>query len=241
MAALQPLKFISVAPLKKHTATVIFVHGLGDSGHGWKPVADMFKRDPGLSHVKWVLPHAETMKVTANMGMEMPSWFDIYDFKPNTQVDESGMLRTAHRLNQLITNEIDSGIPANRIVLGGFSQGGAMAVLTGLSTERKLGGVIVLSAWVPLKDKFKAMASDHCKFVPIFWGHGKDDPLIKFEYGVNSVEYLKSALGIPIVAPDAPEKGGISFHSYDGVEHSTSTQELGDLKNWLKRVVPTQE
>ncbi|EMD40368.1 hypothetical protein CERSUDRAFT_110964 [Gelatoporia subvermispora B] len=241
MAAIHPLKFISVAPLKKHTATVIFVHGLGDSGYGWKPVADMFKTDPAFHNVKWVLPHAPPMKVTANMGMEMPSWFDIYDFKPNTPDDEAGMLRTVHLLNQLITNEIDAGIPASRILLGGFSQGGAMSVVTGLTTERKLAGIVALSAWLPLKDKLKAMVSDHYKSVPIFWGHGKEDPLIRYEYGVRSIEFLKSTLGIPTAAPDALEKGGLIFHSYEGLEHSTNMQELSDLKEWLKKVLPAQD
>jgi len=239
MAALQPLKFASVAARAKHTATVIFVHGLGDTGHGWAPVAEMFSHDPALSHVKWILPHAPIMSVTANMGMRMPSWFDIvsFDFKDE---DEPGILKTSHSLNQLISAEVDAGIPADRIVLGGFSQGGAMSLLTGLTTERKLGGVAVLSGWLPLKDKFKAMVSDHIKSIPIFWGHGQDDPLVRYTWGSQSVDFLTSHLkitrfGLPEPSARTP---GVAFHSYPGVEHSTNEEELGDLRSWIAKVIP---
>ncbi|KAI0940286.1 hypothetical protein AcV5_001435 [Taiwanofungus camphoratus] len=238
MAALQPLKFLTVNPRSKHTATIIFVHGLGDSGHGWKPVADVYARDNAMSHIKWILPHAHMSPVTANMGMEMPSWFDIFDFDFGGQEDEAGMLRTAHALNQLISAEIDAGIPANRVVLGGFSQGGAMSLLTGLTTERKLGGLVVLSGWLPLATKFKAMASPHIKSLPIFWGHGKRDPLVKYPLGVRSVEFLKSQLGVLPAASDSPQAGGICFNSYDGLPHSTNNEELRDLLAWLKKVLP---
>ncbi|KAH9948745.1 Phospholipase/carboxylesterase/thioesterase [Amylocystis lapponica] len=241
MAALQPLKFLTVSPLSKHTATVIFVHGLGDSGNGWKPVADMLKANTALSHVKWVLPHAPTMRVTANMGMEMPSWFDILSWGPDAPPDEAGMLRTVHGVNQLISAEVDAGIPANRIVLGGFSQGGAMTVLTGLTSERKLAGLVVLSGWLPLADKFKAMFSPPTKSVPIFWGHGTEDPVISFQRGVRSVEFLKSTLHFADATADAPQNGGINFNAYDGLPHSTSDQELRDLTEWLKKVLPQEE
>ena len=85
------------------------------------------------------------------------------------------------------------------------------------------------------------MASDHCKYLPIFWGHGKDDPLIRYEYGARSVEYLKSALGVPTAASDAPGKGGVIFNSYEGLEHSTNMKELDDVKEWLKKVLPAQD
>ncbi|PCH40774.1 Phospholipase/carboxylesterase [Wolfiporia cocos MD-104 SS10] len=241
MAALQPLKFLTVNPRAKHTATVIFVHGLGDSGHGWKPVADMFSMDAGLSHIKWILPHAPLMRVTANMGMEMPSWFDILDFEGKEQEDEAGMLRAVAQLNKLIDAEVNAGIPTERIVLGGFSQGGTISLLAALTSERKLGGVTMLSAWLPLMRKIKTMATPRNIETPMFWGHGEDDPLIEIDFGVRSVDLLKNDLKVPQGDHAAPERGGIIFNTYEDVPHSTSNQELRDLREWLKRVLPASE
>ncbi|KAJ7693823.1 Phospholipase/carboxylesterase/thioesterase [Mycena rosella] len=237
MAALAPLKFIAVPALSKHTATVIFVHGLGDTGSGWKPVADMFKTS--LPHVKWVLPHSPSMAVTANGGMVMPSWFDILSFGFDSEEDQPGMLKTAHSLNQLITAEVDAGIPAHRIVLGGFSQGGAMSLLTGLTAERKLAGLAILSGWLPLRASIKSMASEHATKLPIFWGHGAADPLVKFELARASVDFLTKNIGIT-EAPSTGDKG-LSFNAYPGVGHSTNEQELSDVKAWLTKVLPESE
>ncbi|KAJ7462157.1 Phospholipase/Carboxylesterase-domain-containing protein [Mycena latifolia] len=238
MAAIAPLKFIAVPALSKHTATVIFVHGLGDTGNGWKPVADMFKRD--LPHVKWVLPHSPAMPVTANGGMVMPSWFDILSFGFDSEEDQPGMLKTSHSLNQLITAEVDAGIPANRIVLGGFSQGGAMSLLTGLTAERKLAGLAILSGWLPLRASLKSMASEHATSIPIFWGHGTADPLVKFDLAERSVDFLKKNIGIP-EAPSTGELKGLSFNAYRGVGHSTNEKELDDLKAFLNKALPASE
>jgi len=238
MAALHPLKYLTVNPRAAHSATVIFIHGLGDSGHGWKPVADMFGADSALSHVKWVLPHAPVAPVTGNMGMAMPTWFDILDFELKSTEDEVGMLRSVASINKLIDAEVNAGVPTNRIVLGGFSQGGALSLLTSLTSERKLAGIVVLSGWLPLYQKMKMMATPVNTATPMFWGHGKDDPLIKFNLCVRSVDFLKQELGIPAAEAGAPEKGGLAFHSYEDLPHSTNNEELRDLKDWLKRVLP---
>ncbi|KZP03945.1 Phospholipase/carboxylesterase [Athelia psychrophila] len=235
MNVIQPLKTLIVKPISKHTATVIFVHGLGDSGHGWQPVAEILQRDPALSHIKWVLPHANQQPVTANGGMKMPSWFDIYSFDFDSDEDEAGMLKTSASINALISEEVNGDIDANRVILGGFSQGGAMSLLSGLTSERKLGGVAVLSGWLPLKNKFKAMAVSHAAQTPLFWGHGTSDPLVKFKLGTDSVEFLKSQLGFKQSDNSA---AGLDFHSYAGMAHSSCQEELNDLSAWLKRVAP---
>ncbi|KZT70330.1 Phospholipase/carboxylesterase [Daedalea quercina L-15889] len=242
MAALQPLRFLTVSPRAKHTATVIFIHGLGDSGHGWKPVADMFSRDAGLGHIKWVLPHAPSTPVTANMGMSMPSWFDVFEFDARAPEDEPGMLKSVASINKLIQAEVDAGIPSHRILLGGFSQGGAMSLLTALTAERKFAGVAVLSGWLPLSKKMKAMATPNILQTPLFWGHGEDDPLIEFQsMGLASIQFLKNELGIKPADPQAPEKGGLTFFSYEDLPHSTSTEELRDLQEWLKRIMKPED
>ncbi|KAF8638581.1 hypothetical protein AX17_002123 [Amanita inopinata Kibby_2008] len=231
-----PLKCLTVPASTRHTATVIFVHGLGDSGYGWKPVADIFQADAGLSHVKWILPHSPVRSVKANMGMEMPSWFDIYSFGFDADEDEKGMLESARKINDLITAEVDTGVDPSQIVLGGFSQGAAMSLLTGLTGERKLAGIAVLSGWLPLRHKFKALASRHATSIPIFWGHGSDDPLVRYELCSHSIECLKEKIGIPTTTPNNIK--GIESHTYQGMHHVTCPKELDDLKKWLKSVIP---
>ncbi|KAH9062742.1 Phospholipase/carboxylesterase/thioesterase [Lactarius vividus] len=229
-----PLIFDAIS---KHTATVIFLHGLGDTGYGWsQPVSAIFRKDPGLSHIKWVLPHAPSVPVTANSGLTMPAWFDIRSFDFSTDEDEVGMLSTVSYINQLISAEVDSGIDPGQIVVGGFSQGAAMSLLCGLANERQLGGVVSLSGWLVLRNKIKAMCSSHATSNPIFWGHGTADPLVKFALGRDSVDFLKNTLGLPEVpnAVGATTLKGITFKPYDGLGHGADPQELDDLAAWLK-------
>ncbi|CCM03357.1 uncharacterized protein FIBRA_05486 [Fibroporia radiculosa] len=178
------------------------------------------------------------MAVTANGGMEMPSWFDILDFDWRTREDEAGMRKTITSLGTFLDSEVAAGIPANRIVLGGFSQGGAISLLTALTSDKKLGGVTVLSGWLPLHQKIKSMVTSNNVTTPLFWGHGEDDPLVEFDMGVRSVEFLKKEFSIPTADPESPEKGGLMFNSYEDLPHSTSNEELRDLKEWLKKVLP---
>ncbi|KAJ3895598.1 Phospholipase/carboxylesterase/thioesterase [Lentinula edodes] len=231
------LHSLTVPAAKKHTATVIFVHGLGDTGHGWEPVANMFKKEPTLGHVKWVLPHSPQSPVTANMCMVMPSWFDIKSFGFKDVEDEAGMLKSKASLTQLIDAELAAGLAPNRIILGGFSQGAAMSLLTGLSLDKQLAGIVCLSGWVPIKDTLQKMLAPHSTQMPIFWGHGSSDPLVKPIFAEESVEFLKS-VGISNAKPG--ELSGLSYNIYPGVGHSTNMQELEDLKVWIAKVIPEQ-
>jgi len=233
-----PLKYITVNALSKHTATVIFVHGLGDTGKGWEPVAQMLSKDSELHHVKWILPHAPSKPVTANFGMVMPSWFDIKSFSFDSEEDERGMLESSRQLNELITAEIDSGLDTSRIILGGFSQGGAMSLLTGLTSERKLAGLAVLSGFLPLRHKFKAMLSDHARSTPLFWGHGLNDPLVKYNLCEKSVAFLKDECGIKELGNNDKDVVGLRCKAYKGMDHSWCPEEIYDLRSWLKSVVP---
>jgi predicted esterase len=149
--------------------------------------------------------------------------------------DEKGMMKTIHALNSLITTEIDAGTPASRILLGGFSQGGAMTVATGLTTERKLAGLAVMSGWAPMRNTLKTMLSDHFKQIPIFWGHGTRDPIVRYDVGKASEAWLES-VGVKKAATSGDI--GLDFHAYEGVEHSASQQELLDLQNFIAEVLP---
>nr|XP_051688493.1 acyl-protein thioesterase 1 isoform X4 [Oryctolagus cuniculus] len=139
-----------VPAARKATAAVIFLHGLGDTGHGW---AEAFA---GIrsSHIKYICPHAPVMPVTLNMNMAMPSWFDIIGLSPDSQEDEPGIKQAAENVKALIDQEVKNGIPSNRIILGGFSQGGALSLYTALTTQQKLAGVTALSCWLPLRASF---------------------------------------------------------------------------------------
>ena len=175
MAAPRALQSITIPATAKHTATVIFLHGLGDSGAGWAPVARLLSRNPNLQHIKWVLPHAPVQRVTLNMGMSMPSWFDIATLTFNNPAgdasaaaaagirgdrleDQDGILNSAMAVGRLIAKEVDDeGIEAKRILLGGFSQGAALGLVTGLTSERRLAGLVCLSGWLPMSTKMKAV------------------------------------------------------------------------------------
>ncbi|KAJ3556191.1 hypothetical protein NP233_g12036 [Leucocoprinus birnbaumii] len=230
------LRAVTIPAVKKHTASVIFIHGLGDTGFGWKPVMDMLREDKGLQHVKWILPHAPTQRVTANMGMEMPSWFDIYSFSFDSDEDKSGMLKSKGLITKIIEDEIASGIDANRIFLGGFSQGGAMTLLTGLTGQHKLAGLAVLSGWLPLRNDFKGMISEHGTSTPIFWGHGSHDPLVRLPLATASVDFLEKTLGVPRVMKTG--ETGVSLNVYQGMEHSTCPEELSAFKESIQRCIP---
>lgn len=241
--ASRALEFLTVLPTAKHTASVIVLHGLGDSGHGWRPVAQMLAKDPKLAHVKWILPHAHDNPVTLNMGMSMPSWFDIESLELDTNdelggEDSKGMLASSVLVNQIITAEVDeANIPADRIVIGGFSQGAALSLLTGLTSERRLGGIFALSGWLPLSGKIKSMMSDRAQSLPIFFGHGTSDPVVQYKYGKQSYNLLKS-LGFQDATAESIK--GLSWQEYAGMGHSSSPRELQDIASWLARVVPLQ-
>ncbi|KAK8843957.1 acyl-protein thioesterase 1 [Kwoniella newhampshirensis] len=233
-AAIAPLKHLKVAPNGAHTATVIFLHGLGDTGHGWLPVAKMlWSSFPG---VKWILPHAPSIPITLNHGMTCPGWFDINTLDRLTDSvhdDEKGLLQSVASVDALIQAEVDAGIPENKIILGGFSQGGAISILTALTSKRKLGGVVGLSTWVTLNHKIEQLKSPHAHDTPIFWGHGDNDQVVGYQYGQRSVELLKK-LGFPLLPPGKTfGRPGVRFETYPGMGHSSTPQEIEDFKAWL--------
>ncbi|KAJ3332519.1 hypothetical protein HDU76_013957 [Blyttiomyces sp. JEL0837] len=222
------LKVIAVPATKKHTATVFFLHGLGDSGHGWYPVAKEIQ--PLLPHVKFILPHAPRIPITINGGFSMPGWYDIISLdRHDDRVDEKGMMTTVAAINQMIKDEIAAGISPKRIVLGGFSQGAAMTLLTSLTTDIKLAGFIGLSGYLPLHKKVDQIVSSTNQWTPYFMGHGDSDEVVEYEWGKLSADRLK-------------EMGReVTFKTYRGMGHSSSEAELRDITAFLKQVLPDEE
>ncbi|CCO26535.1 lysophospholipase II [Rhizoctonia solani AG-1 IB] len=227
MAAAAGLKFITVPPRAPHTATIIFSHGLGDTGDGWRPVATMLASQ--FPYVKWVLPHAPVLPITINGGMEMPGWFDLYSLgKSDDKEDEEGLLRSSKLIHNLVASENEAGIANERIVIGGFSQGAALSLVHGLTSEKNYAGLAILSGWFPMRKRLQSILSPTATSTPIFWGHGTADPVVPYKFGQMSADHMKGSLGF----------SNLQFNSYKGMAHSAEQQEIADLGAWLKSVIP---
>ncbi|KAI8994690.1 Phospholipase/carboxylesterase/thioesterase [Pilobolus umbonatus] len=215
-----------IAAKAKQTATVLWFHGLGDTGAGWSFLAD--ELSTLFPYIKWILPNAPVRPITLNGGYPMPAWFDLTSLSDSLDrvEDEKGMLESIVIANRFIRQEVDSGIPANRIVVGGFSQGCALSLLTGLTSEYKLGGIIGCSGWLFTANKFPALGSDANKKTPILMCHGEADATVNTAYGRKSYDKLKS-LGY-----------NINFITYPGLAHSANEKEISDIAQFIAKTIP---
>lgn len=214
---------VVIAATAKHTATLIFLHGLGDTGHGWASAMGAI-RSP---HVKVICPTAPTMPVTLNAGFRMPSWFDLRTLDANGPEDEEGIRRATELVHSMIEQEIKGGIASNRIVLGGFSQGGALALYSALLFPKPLAGVIALSCWLPLHKHFPAAAVGNTD-IPYVQCHGDCDPIVPYKWGQMTASLMKQFLKHS------------EFKTYRGMMHSSSDEEMRDLKTFLDRITPPE-
>ncbi|KAG9312021.1 Phospholipase/Carboxylesterase-domain-containing protein [Chiua virens] len=239
-----------VTSTTQHTATVIFLHGLGQSGLDWRPAVDTIKDE--LPHIKWLLPNAPIRSMTVNDGQKRPGWFDLvsFNFQDKEFVqDRDGLLESAHMIDEYIQGEINAGIPPERIVVGGFSQGGTLSLLVGLTDREggegwKLGGVFPMCNWIPLGAEFAKMISPHLAETPVLMCHGTVDDLVTNDM-VHHARTLLTDLGLPVLGDEALVMGenrlgspGLISKSYDGVGHEVSQEMLEDLGQFLKRVLP---
>jgi len=218
-----------IPAVKRHTATVIMAHGLGDSGAGWVSLAENWRRRQKFEEVKFIFPNAPMMPITVNRGMRMPAWFDIISFGGvQTEQDETGILKSRDYFHDLIKKEINGGIPSNRIVIGGFSQGGAMSIISGVTCPSKLGGIVGLSCFLPLHTKIRELipADNPNKDTLIFMGHGDQDPVIPVDKGQMSAEVLKQW------------GWKVDLKIYRGLAHSADPDEIDDVESYLKGTIP---
>ncbi|MEY4267723.1 MAG: hypothetical protein RIS90_2258 [Pseudomonadota bacterium] len=205
------------------TAAVIWLHGLGANGHdfaGLVPELDL----SGCPPIRFVFPHAPSMPVTVNGGYVMPAWYDILGPNLVSQQDAAGIQASARAIVALIEHEVARGIPAERIVLAGFSQGCAMALHTGLRLPRRLAGIMALSGYLPLADRLTAERHPANAQTPIFMAHGTQDPVVVIARGEASRDAL-AALGQPI-----------EWHSYP-MPHSLHPKEIADISAFLAQVL----
>ena len=208
---------------EKPTATILIMHGLGADGRDFLPVAEQLDLS-SVGPVRFLFPSAPSLPVTINGGYVMPAWYDILGTDLVRREDESGLRQSQTAIDALIANEIDRGIAAHRIVVAGFSQGCAMALMTGLRFKQRLGGIAALSGYLPLAATTAAERSDVNAGMPIFMAHGTRDGVVPIVRAEASRDALV-ALGY-----------GVDWHAYP-MEHSVCPQEITDLQAWLLRVL----
>jgi phospholipase/carboxylesterase len=201
-------------------AAIIWLHGLGADGHDFEPIVPELALPPATA-VRFVFPHAPVQAVTINGGARMRAWYDIGH---DGRQDAAGIHASQSRVEALIARERGRGIATRAIVLAGFSQGGAIALQTGLRHPERLAGILALSTYLPLADTLEQEASAAARDVPIFMAHGTQDPLIPLTRAAQSRDRL-TALGYHV-----------EWHQYR-MPHSVCGEEIADISRWLSEVL----
>jgi len=205
------------APDPRHA--IIWLHGLGADGNDFAPIVpELVGRD--WPPVRFVFPHAPVRSVTINNGMRMRAWYDILGMAIAQKQDEAGIRESIAALDGLIAREGERGIPPERIILAGFSQGGAIVLAGGVRHAAKLAGIVALSTYLPLEAKTAAERTTASMGMPIFFGHGSADPVVPEALGILSRDTL-SHLGY-----------AVEWHSYP-MAHQVCAEEIDDLRSWI--------
>ena len=204
-------------------ASVIWLHGLGADGHDFEPIVPELRLPESLP-VRFVFPHAPVRPVTLNGGMAMRAWYDIIALGGNAQQDEPGIRESEQHVHALIRRENDRGIPSGRIVLAGFSQGGAIALHTAVRYPEPLAGIMGLSTYLPLTDSVSAERSSANAETPVFMAHGTADPVLPMQMGHKSLEFLEQ-MGYRV-----------EWHDYP-MEHAVCLEEIQAIGDWLQRAL----
>lgn len=211
---------VEISQTENPLGSVIWLHGLGADGHDFTPVVDMLN----LPTLRFILPHAPHRKVTINNGYEMRAWYDLLGLALGSPEDTEGIAETQATLEQLIQNELDKGIPSDKIVIAGFSQGGAMALHTALRYNKPLAGVLALSTYLPLKVSFPTEKSPQNQQTPIFMAHGSQDDVISIDTCRVSLSLLQA------------EHYQVQWHEY-AMGHSVSMEEIDDIRTFLLSIM----
>ena len=213
------LDFIEVNPPSTPTAAIIWLHGLGVDGHDFESIVPEL-RLPTSMPIRFVFPHAPKRAITINFGMIMPAWFDILDITGRHKVNVDDILESSRQLADLIQFETQRGMPSERIILAGFSQGGTVALHTGLRYAEKLAGIMALSTYLPTLDQLANERSQANREIPVFMAHGSSDPLIGIE---NAVRTRKALIRLGYI---------IRWQEYP-VEHTVCQEEIQDIRAWI--------
>ena len=203
--------------------TIIWMHGLGADGHDFEPIVPELVR-PGERALRFVFPHAPVRPVTLNNGYRMRAWYDIVSIQRGSAQDEAGIRASHGIVESLIRRENERGIASSKIVLAGFSQGGAMALYSGTRYPEKLAGIMGLSCYMLLETRFSAerVAANHS--TSVFLGHGTQDPVVSLTLGEATRRMLET------------EGYSVEWHAYP-MPHSVCPQEVLDIATWLRHVI----
>ncbi len=215
------LPCVEVEPHNPADAAVIWLHGLGADGHDFEPIVPEL-RLPDNAAIRFVFPHAPSMPVTINNGMVMPAWYDILDMSMDKQVDEKQLLVSSQAISALIDREIARGIDSKRIVIAGFSQGGAVGYQTALAYPKPLAGLIAMSAYFATNESI--VSSKENKSLPIQIYHGTMDPVVPEALGKIAYEALKTL------------DFNVNHQTYS-MQHSVCTEEVHDISGWIQKIL----
>lgn len=218
----QTLETLEIETGPRPSAAVIWLHGLGADAHDFEPVVPEL-RLPASKPVRFIFPNAPQRPVTINMGMRMRAWYDILQMGGGPE-DEAGIRESQGLLEKLISTQQQKGIPARKIVLAGFSQGGAIALQTAPRHVERLAGVMALSTYLPLQSKFEQERNPINNDLPVFMAHGSYDPMIPMVRAQHSRDALQ-ALGYPVEWREYP------------MPHSVCPQEIADIAEFLVRIL----
>ena len=220
---MQKIQTVEAGATDDPTGSVIWLHGLGADGHDFEPIVPELALPPAL-RLRFVFPHAPVRPVTINGGLSMRAWYDILTLDRGGPQDEAGIRASGELLEGLIEHEIERGVPPERIVLAGFSQGGAIALHTALRYPAALAGVVALSTYLPLSDRFEPEVASNpraqSKALPIFMAHGSYDPVLPLALGTHARDLL-AATGYEV-----------EWHDYP-MAHAVCAEEIADIRRWL--------
>jgi phospholipase/carboxylesterase len=217
------LPFVEIESAPNPTAAVIWLHGLGADGHDFAGLVPELNL-AGCPPIRFIFPHAPSIPVSVNGGYVMPAWYDLLGMDLVSKQDVQGIQKSEAAVRALIANEVARGIPTERIVLAGFSQGCAMALHTALRLPQKIAGVMALSGYLPLADRFADERDAANATTPIFMAHGSQDPVVVLARGEDSRDALV-ALGHPV-----------QWHTYP-MPHSVHPKEIADISDFLRQVL----
>lgn len=209
---------VEVTTGENPVGSIIWLHGLGADGHDFEPIVPELRLDIPL---RFVFPHAPVRPVTINGGMAMRAWYDILSLDAEGRADEVGVRESGMLLEALIAQEIERGIDPGKIVIAGFSQGGAIVLHNMLNTRHELAGVMALSTYLPLRSDMDVASSR--KDIPFFMAHGSFDPMVQTQWGKDTAESLSEIGYEP------------HWHEYP-MAHAVCPQEIADISNWLKGI-----
>jgi phospholipase/carboxylesterase len=216
------LDSVEINPKAEPYASIIWLHGLGADGHDFEPIVPEL-RLPDTLPIRFIFPHAPKRPVTINAGMVMRAWYDVIGMPGSGGIERDDFLESVDHLDALIQNEMESGMPSERILLAGFSQGGAISLHTGLTYGKHLAGILALSSYLPTADSIAEEISLVNKDIPIMMAHGTMDPMIPMAHAVRTKQALRR-LGYQI-----------SWHEYP-IMHGVCTEEIQDISAWLLRI-----